>query len=97
MPDPVVAYPTVQERTQNMHIRHKFHVSHSVLLLHVRVLGYTSKLTAPAPEQTCLLSGLPTRSENTLCTAQLLMHLALLSIFIFFYLLKNNKLTYKSD
>lgn len=56
----------------------------------------TSKVYCLSLEQTCLLSGLSIHSEKRLCTAPLLMHLALLSIFIFFYLLENNKLTYKS-
>lgn len=80
--------------TQNMHIWHKFHMSHPVLILHIQVLGYTSKLFAPAPGQTCLLSALSVHSEKML-TAQLLRHLALLSTYIFL-LLKNSILTLKS-
>lgn len=56
--------------TQNMHIWHKFHVSHPILILHIRALGYTLKLFAPLPVQTCLLSALSVHSEKMLhCSA----------------------------
>lgn len=62
---------------------HKFHMSHLVSILHIQALGYTSKLFAPPPAQTCLLSASSVHTEKIL-------HSTTLKALSLFLLLKNN-------
>lgn len=73
-----------------MHIWHKFHMSHTILLVHVWIISYAAKLLLNR-----LLSGLATQLEHTVvhCTA---VNTLSPSICIFFYTLQDNKLASKS-
>lgn len=80
----------VHEGAPNMHIWHKFHMSHTILVGHVWIISYAAKLLLNR-----LLSGLATQLEHTVvhCTA---VNTLSPSICIFLYALKNNKLASKS-